>query len=414
MVNDLLYWNWRHSLVRAKGLRQTAADCGVLRRRKKAAFENEYLVNITVGGKGFQVVLDTGSSDTWVVHEGFTCIDSDSNPVPASTCAFGPAQFNPADSPTFELLSNHTLNITYNTGEFLRGPVGFDTVSVGSINVSGQEIGVPDMNFWKGDGTSEGVLGLAFPALTRVDLENGTALVKDPYSPFFLSAIAKKTVPNPFFSFALDRPRFDEFAHDPFVPTLDASPSAELCPWQSHLNPPLSLSSATTRRKSTLPAARTRHFSGTRWYALDVDGYTFSGSTAVVTKSNSTIVDSGTTINLLPTAVADAYNAQFIPPGFLDPVSGLFVVPCNATAPAFTVHVGGVAFDIDPRDQVIPQQNTTAGAEPGSIFCVSGTQDGGSADDDTALFVLDVFLHNVVATLNPVDDEITLSERVPY
>ncbi|KAJ7636634.1 hypothetical protein FB45DRAFT_1138407, partial [Roridomyces roridus] len=29
-----------------------------------AAFENEYLVNITVGGKGFQVIFDTGSKTT--------------------------------------------------------------------------------------------------------------------------------------------------------------------------------------------------------------------------------------------------------------------------------------------------------------------------------------------------------------
>ncbi|KAJ7636636.1 aspartic peptidase domain-containing protein [Roridomyces roridus] len=260
-----------------------------------------------------QVGLIKHSSDTWVAQEGFTCIDSDSNPVPTSTCAFGPAQFNPADSPTFELLANHTLNTTYGGGAFVWGPAGFDTVSVGSITVSGQEIGVPDMTFWEGDGTSEGILGLAFPALTAVDLENGTALVKDPYSPFFLSAIAQKTVTNPlhtltpFSLFLCPRPtKIRRICTRSLRPHLGCIAFGGIVPV------------AVTSKSATVPVQRydpqkVDPSSGPNatflWYALDVDGYTFPGSTAVVTKSNSTMVDSGTTINLLPTAVADAYNA---------------------------------------------------------------------------------------------------------
>jgi hypothetical protein len=109
------------------------------------------------------------------------------------------------------------------------------------------------------------------------------------------------------------------------------------------------------------------------WYGVDVTAYTFPGSAAVVTKSNKTILDSGTTLNLLPSPVAAAYNARFCPPAVLDTESGLYVVPCTATAPPFAVVLGSASFTIDPRDQIIPQGRDAAG----NVVCLSGTQDGG-------------------------------------
>ncbi|KAJ7622158.1 acid protease [Roridomyces roridus] len=381
-----------------------------------ASFEDEYLVNITVGGRAVSFWIPAGSCSLhWLNESGLRHMYSSDtwNPVPAATCDFGPTQFNPTDSPTFEVFPNHTFFLRYGSGEFLRGPAGFDTVSVGSISVSGQEIGVPNMNVFKGDGVSEGVLGLAFPGLTSIYSDNGTGLVQEQYSPFFLSAIAQKQITNPLLSIALNRPTFTQQAHDPFVPDLGTIAFGGIVPvpvsQHKYITVPMQRYAPKVFVPSNDPTATPL------WYSLDVDGYTFSGSSSVVTKSNSTILDSGSTVNFLPTAVAAAYNAQFRPPGFSDPVAGWFVVPCNATAPPFTVHVGGVPFEIDTRDQVVPQPNNTAGAEPGSIFCMSGTQDGGPPDEDGAIFILgDVFYHNVVVTLNPVDSEITLSQRAPY
>lgn len=81
------------------------------------------------------------SSDTWVAHEGFSCLDLNGTAVPASTCDFGPVQFDPADSPTFQLFPNVSFFVQYDSGEFLSGPAGFDTVAVGPLSVSQQEIG---------------------------------------------------------------------------------------------------------------------------------------------------------------------------------------------------------------------------------------------------------------------------------
>ncbi|KAJ7107916.1 aspartic peptidase domain-containing protein [Mycena epipterygia] len=372
-----------------------------------AAFDHEYLVNITVGGKTFNAILDTGSSDTWVVHEEFSCFDLNGTAVPAATCDFGPAQFNPADSPTFTPFVNATFFVRYGSGESLRGPAGFDTVTAGGLSVSQQEIGVPTLNAFLGDGVSEGVLGLAFPGLTSVyTTNNASELVQMQYTPFFLNAMEQKKVKNPFFSISLDRATLEQGANDPFDANLGFLAFGGIAPV------PVLKTSVTVPVQGYTP-----HMPGVPsnapdaqflWYTLDIDSFTFRGSSSVITKNNNTIFDSGSTFNNVHTAVAAAYNAQFNPPATLD-ATGTYVVACNATAPAFAVVLGGTSFEIDPRDQIVVNKDAN-----GTTFCVSGTQDGGP-DVPGNLFALgDVFFHNVVMTFNPVAAEVTIMQRAPY
>ncbi|KAJ7107936.1 aspartic peptidase domain-containing protein [Mycena epipterygia] len=372
-----------------------------------AAFDNEYVVNITVGGKTFNAILDTGSSDTWVVHEGFSCFDLNGTAVPVATCDFGPAQFNPADSPTFTPFVNATFFVRYGSGESLRGPAGFDTVTVGGLSVFQQEIGVPTLNAFLGDGVSEGVLGLAFPGLTSVyTTNNASELVQMQYTPFFLNAVQQKKVKNPFFSISLDRATLKQEANDPFDPNLGLLAFGGIAPvpvLKTSVKVPVQ---GYTPQVPGVPsnAPDAQFF----WYTLDIDSFTFPGSSTVITKNNNTIFDTGNTLNFVPSAVAVAYNAQFSPPATLD-ATGTYVVACNATAPAFAVVLGGTSFKIDPRDQIMVQKDAN-----GTTFCISGTQDGGP-DVPGNLFALgDVFFHNVVMTFNPVAAEVTITQRAPY
>jgi hypothetical protein len=123
------------------------------------------------------------------------------------------------------------------------------------------------------------------------------------------------------------------------------------------------------------------------YYTVDVDAYTFPGSTKVATSNNNTILDSGTTLNLVPTKVAKAYNAQFVPKATLDRDSGLYFVDCNATVPAFSVTLGGKVFPIDARDQILD-----AGTDDdGNTVCITGTQDGGADTPDNVFILCVVF-----------------------
>ncbi|KAJ7618179.1 aspartic peptidase domain-containing protein [Mycena polygramma] len=374
-------------------------------------FDEEYLTNVTIGGQHFSLIIDTGSSDTWVAQKGFNCFDLDGNPVSSDTCAFGTAGFDTAASKTFQPFPNVSFNITYGDGEFLSGPVGFDTVAIGGLSVAHQEIGVPTLTAWEGDGINTGLIGLAFPDLTSVynttDPTKASGANQLPYSPLFLSAVTQKKVAQPFFSIALDRGTFDQQENDPFDPSLGFLSFGGIAPVQTTktaVTVPIEGYSATTGIPNNGPGSE--FF----FYTVDVEAYTFAGSNKVVTANNNTILDTGTTLNFVPTDVAAAYNALFTPPATLDEDFDLYVVACNATVPAFSVVIGGKSFTVDGRDQILP-----AGTDDsGNIICITGTQDGGPDEAENIFILGDVFLHNVVSTFNPVAHEVTLTQRANY
>lgn len=94
----------------------------------------EFATEITFGTEQFSVIVDTGSSDTWMVETGFQCVDiSTSAPLPESACGFGPT-YN--ISKTFVKIPNENFNITYGDGEFLTGILGYEEVTLAGITVN--------------------------------------------------------------------------------------------------------------------------------------------------------------------------------------------------------------------------------------------------------------------------------------
>ena len=123
----------------------------------------EYATPITIGTQTFEVIVDTGSSDTWVVETGFECIDLDtSKKTTEAACDFGP--YYTTDS-TFVKTANENFNIEYGDGEYLTGIIGTETVTLAGIEVTGQTIALVTVAAWEGDGTTSGLTGLAYTAL---------------------------------------------------------------------------------------------------------------------------------------------------------------------------------------------------------------------------------------------------------
>jgi hypothetical protein len=75
-------------------------------------FDEEYLVNVTVGPDTYALIVDTGSSDTWLAEVNFTCINLASQQEPESECAFGPL-YDSSKSSTYTEIPNENFNITY-------------------------------------------------------------------------------------------------------------------------------------------------------------------------------------------------------------------------------------------------------------------------------------------------------------
>lgn len=82
-----------------------------------ANYVGEYLINATIGPNVYSMVLDTGSSDTWLPQKGFSCLDLDSNPQPESFCLFA-STFDTSKSKTFKAIPNVNFNISYGMLKF--------------------------------------------------------------------------------------------------------------------------------------------------------------------------------------------------------------------------------------------------------------------------------------------------------
>ena len=78
----------------------------------------EYLTEIEFGSKSFSVILDTGSSDTWLVETGFTCVNQTSGALETEAeCMFGPTYTVPS---TFKDIPDENFNITYGNPKYPR------------------------------------------------------------------------------------------------------------------------------------------------------------------------------------------------------------------------------------------------------------------------------------------------------
>ncbi|KAI0685703.1 aspartic peptidase domain-containing protein [Cytidiella melzeri] len=370
--------------------------------------DEEYGVPVSVGGESFSVIMDTGSSDFFLAQKGFECFDLSDNPTPEADCFFG-STFDPTKSKTFQADPNKNFNISFADAEFLTGTVGFEDITVGGMTVKHQEFGVITKAAWNGDGITTGLMGLAFPTLTSVfngtnpDLDSAANVAQ--YNPLFFTAVQQKLTA-PFshnfavFSVSLNRGTFAARANSSFDPNLGFLAFGGIAPV------------SVTSTAVTVPIQGFAVSSGTSelfFYNIDVDSYTFPGSNKVNTTGSAAILDTGTTLNFVPTPVALAYNAAFRPPATFDEDAGLFVVDCDSTAPPFSAVIGGKPFVVDGRDNVIPSLD-----ENGDLVCISGTQDGGPNEDGNIFILGDVFLHNVVATFDIQDEAITLHERTPY
>jgi hypothetical protein len=118
------------------------------------------------------------------------------------------------------------------------------------------------------------------------------------------------------------------------------------------------------------------------FYNIDIDAYVFPGSKSLKTTGTS-ILDTGTTLLYLPTPIADALAAAFDPPAVFSDDFGAYVVACNATAPPFSVVIGGKSFAVTAADLILP----IGADEDGNQICISGHDDGGPATDGN-IFIL--------------------------
>ncbi|KAI9495519.1 aspartic peptidase domain-containing protein [Zychaea mexicana] len=116
----------------------------------------EYVGTIGVGNPPqlFQMDFDTGSADIWIPHVG--CAHCGKHPL-----------FDPADSSTFSQDTNQTWGLRYGDGSGVQGIIGRDTVHLGELSYPDQVLGLVqgesvDLAM---DPELDGIFGLAYAPL---------------------------------------------------------------------------------------------------------------------------------------------------------------------------------------------------------------------------------------------------------
>ncbi|MCJ1224429.1 hypothetical protein MMC12_001074 [Toensbergia leucococca] len=358
----------------------------------------EYLTEIEFGSKSFSVILDTGSSDTWLVETGFTCVNQTSGALETEAeCMFGPTYTVPS---TFKDIPNENFNITYGDGEFLTGKFGFEAVTLAGITVPKQQVAVVNFAAWDGDDVSSGLVGLAYPAITSEFSGDNPTLDTEAkqieYNPIFTTMYLDSLVA-PLFSLAINRGNsgtnqagFLALGGLPpvaFVPIFASTPIQILTLAAYNITTQYSFYTITPQALVYEESKHTHYGYGNWPNPFQPNGAQY-------------IVDSGTTLLYLPTGQADAINALFDPPAVYSDDVGAYVVDCNAKAPELGVQIGGEVFFISPLDLILNSEGS----------CFTGVDDGG----DGPYILGDVFLKNVVAVFDVGASEMRFAAREFY
>lgn len=365
------------------------------------------IADIKFGTQSLQALLDTGSSDTWVVGKGFECLDKTTgSPQPESACEYGPTY---TLSPTFKRIPNETFAITYGDNSYLSGIFGNESIIFAGLPIYDQQIAVVDIAQDALDGVSSGLIGLAFPSLTNAYAGNGTHVSNEKivYNPILTNLFSQGHIA-PVFSLAMERSsNFSGVTAGGFLaigglPPVRSSPNFASAPFE-----------LVTVDDDNKPL-KTPHYG---FYTITVTGFRYERSEETkwthpifpsplgpLTNSSQlqVIVDTGSTLTYLPNGIAEAVNALFDPPAVYDADSGTYAVNCSAKAPEFGVKIGEQTFFINEEDLIARERE-------------NGTCRSGIARADSGPSTLGLsFLKGVLAVFDVGASEMRFASRQFY
>ncbi|EPS38721.1 hypothetical protein H072_7553 [Dactylellina haptotyla CBS 200.50] len=329
-----------------------------------------FYVPVQVGNQDLNLIIDTGSSDTWVVQNNFTCFNvpmQSGNETTSNAdipCDFG-GYFFPTESSTFKVLRSDlgTLRIHYADGSAVAGYVGQDIVNVSGLLIN-QTIGVAEFTRWRGDDSTAGILGLGYPG-TISPLEGHEPYDWSPIGaggprkkfdchetyPSFIQSLANQGH-SPVFGVTMEKSTnwlwglqggvLEDagvlgFGGIPNVPRL-GFPFAKAV-----MNPQYT-------ENNTCPSDFRQI-----GYSFEIDGITDGGDMWIA--GNRTVkVDTGSAPIILPYSLARLFIEKMGPS--LDPSVTPWIVDCNATLPEIGFVMNEIVITLD-RNQILRERSNS-------------------------------------------------------
>jgi hypothetical protein len=323
---------------------------------RPSPFEPYIYTDLAFGSQSFKVLLDTGSSDTWLLSSEFTCLIGKA-PQPQSECNAGPLYYIDGN---FTEIPGQKLHAQYSRA-VADGYPGTVPVTLAGLTTTA-EVGIVEQlvslrscllsyTDWCQSnpggsmaGLASGILGLAFSPITS----NYPANV--PWSPN-VTYIPSKSIMTTIFEsreiphkFSLAVSRGAEGSSDGGTLTIGGLPNLD----DPRVN-------ATNDFAST-PLTPSVDFQRTyiAWYTITVDGFYYGTLGNMTANTNSTpyILDSGAPTIDLPPDDYERWLSMFeprIPRGTKEDPE----VSCNATIPILEFRIGGKLFPLNPVDLVV-------------------------------------------------------------
>lgn len=355
---------------------------------------------VTIGNQSFMLLVDTGSSDTYVMQTGYKCVNSTDNLViPESDCLYANKTYH--KSKAYRRVPNEMFGVEYGAG-LASGLMANEQVSMGGVSVNAQKIGISNESNPMGDEVNSGLLGLGYPALTSAHPANHTSnstywrnrLVYNP----LLFTMHEQGLIDPYFSLALAHTPQNQSTSFGGYLTLGGLPP---------VNHSCHFSTVPVEITENIPLWYTSGKSVLSYWSTSVRNITFgskSNNLTTNTTSFQAFVDSGNYISYLPPAVVDPINALFSPPATFDSDLGLYVVDCSANAPIFGLSLGDQTFYHDGSDLIY---QTSEGVCVSSLASSSEVSLG-----DVTLNIIGVpFLKNVVAVFDFGKNEMRFAKK---
>ncbi|KAF2641084.1 acid protease [Massarina eburnea CBS 473.64] len=398
-----------------------------------------YMTNVSLANKEYTLVIDTGSSDTWIASTEFVCLSKYSQTaLPQGECGFG-TLYDRVDSKTYEGIGGRAFGVRYTDGEFLVGELGRERLGFGGVGVGGeglkvgQTIGVVERGWWGGDGISSGLMGLAYPTLASNSEElNYTSIVfslfeNDPsIPPIFSLALNRPTIQHPiaggllaiggipdvkhdgvFISVPIQQVVEDTYAFysievegfDIAAPdtspssspsqgdsTAASSPSPSISPPSPPTHPPTT--KPDPHKKAKAPPAPKPKNKNPHARQITRPPNSSPNSTIIFSPNLTMVIDSGCTLLYIPDDIADRIAALFVPRAVFAANTNTYLVPCFAKPPRVGIVIKGRSFYIHGDDLMNKAPGAVGGGGVGGEGEVGGDgdwdwdEDGGDYEEE--------------------------------
>ncbi|CAN8100287.1 unnamed protein product [Discula destructiva] len=317
-----------------------------------------YYATVSVGtpGQDLTLVLDTGSSDAWVVSADATlCTNERLQIYYDTTCG---ATFNASTSSTYKSSIPDGFTIQYADGSGASGDYFTDDFTIGDITVSDLQMGIADKT-----AMGTGILGIGFELNEAADMTYSN-LVSTMVNQSKINTMAYSLYLNDYYS-STGSILFGGVDTEKFIGNLVTVP--------------------------ILPDAQSNNYSS---FTVGLTGLSFAfgnGTTynqSLTNEDNNlkSILDSGTTLSYLPDAIAiplfEAVGA-YQDTSFLDS-TGLAIVDCNLDV-EFTFQVNNSVTITVPKDELVIDglQGASLSSDiPFASPCLFGIQNMGDSSSD--------------------------------